>query len=210
MRPREEQAFTLVELLVVIAIIAVLAGLLTPVIGKARKKSQRIQCGNRLKNIGTAATMYADDYRNRYPWPRAIRGGGTGQLSSDADARSALELLYKHNYLDDPEVYVCPAANDEIPEEIEDQRERRETFALEDFTCSYTWRNRLTTVQSPSKTPLSGDKRGGEADITNHVDGRNVVFKNGNVEWFPMDKLESDSKEARRFRRELIGFGTTD
>ena len=79
MRPRTH-GFTLVELLVVIAIIAVLASLLTPVIGSARKKAARTQCQNRLRSIGQAAAMYADDYRNRYPWPRAI-GSGSAAVS---------------------------------------------------------------------------------------------------------------------------------
>ena len=53
-------AFTLIELLVVIAIIAILAGLLLPVLGRAKEKSNDIQCRNGLHQIQMAAQMYAD------------------------------------------------------------------------------------------------------------------------------------------------------
>src|SRR5262245_45408339 len=61
------QAFTLIELLVVIAIVALLAGLLLPVLGKARQKTRGIQCLNHLKQFGLAWTMYVDENEDRLP-----------------------------------------------------------------------------------------------------------------------------------------------
>ncbi|MBC8102894.1 MAG: DUF1559 domain-containing protein [Cytophagales bacterium] len=55
-------AFTLIELLVVIAIIAILAAILFPVFAQARAKARQAACMSNLKQIGTAAQMYTQDY----------------------------------------------------------------------------------------------------------------------------------------------------
>lgn len=58
---RSSKAFTLVELLVVISVIALLLGILTPVLGRARKKAQSITCVSRMRQIGMASVMYVQD-----------------------------------------------------------------------------------------------------------------------------------------------------
>jgi prepilin-type N-terminal cleavage/methylation domain-containing protein len=65
---RPAHAFTLIELLVVIAIIAVLAGLLTPALARAKRLSLRSACLSNLHQIGLGASMYTGDFRGRMPW----------------------------------------------------------------------------------------------------------------------------------------------
>lgn len=63
-------AFTLIELLTVIAIIAVLAALLFPVFARAREAGRASSCLSNMKQIGTALSLYLQDYDETYPMSR--------------------------------------------------------------------------------------------------------------------------------------------
>jgi prepilin-type N-terminal cleavage/methylation domain-containing protein/prepilin-type processing-associated H-X9-DG protein len=68
-----KRGFTLIELLVVIAIIGILAALLFPVFARARAKARQTSCLSNLKQLGTALSLYTEDYDGTYPrgqyWP---------------------------------------------------------------------------------------------------------------------------------------------
>ncbi len=66
-KPKPKAAFTLIELLVVITIISILAGMLLPVLNKAREQARGIDCLNRMKQYAIGTQMYLGDYRGQFP-----------------------------------------------------------------------------------------------------------------------------------------------
>ena len=82
---RAGAGFTLIELLVVIGIIALLVGILLPVLGKARAVSQTTLCQNNQKQLASAALSFAVDNDSRLPERESAEAVG----STAASARDA-------------------------------------------------------------------------------------------------------------------------
>ena len=59
--------FTLVELLVVIGIIALLIAILLPALSKARNQAMALVCQSRMRQLGTAAMLYANSNHGYLP-----------------------------------------------------------------------------------------------------------------------------------------------
>ncbi len=87
------KGFTLVELLVVIGIIAVLMGILLPVLNAVKRGAQKVICGTNLSGIGKAMLLYANDHEGDYP-----RGGGPKSEWGNAGEIEEWDNQYGNQY----------------------------------------------------------------------------------------------------------------
>ncbi len=100
-QPAGKPAFTLIELLVVIAIIALLAGVLLPVLGRGKAAAQGTACLSNLHQIGLALQLYVQDNDNHLPVMRD-KSLTAGHTLPSPD-------LVLSNYLGNAQVLRCPA-----------------------------------------------------------------------------------------------------
>ena len=116
----KQSGFTLVELLTVTVIIAILAGLLMPVLSKITGGANSTRCVANLRQIGTAMNAYANDHDDRLPGPLAlVQYPGFG-ADAEAEKGSLARLLAK--YLD-------------VTERKDDSDRARATERANVFTC---------------------------------------------------------------------------
>lgn len=124
--PPREQGLTLLELLIVIAILALLAGLLLPVLARSKAHGYAIMCGNSSRQLALAWTMYTDDNNANLPYnvaPQANTMSGAnltdpnwvnnvmtweltpGNTNLDFVNQSIIGFYISHN----TSVYHCPS-----------------------------------------------------------------------------------------------------
>ncbi len=116
---KQKKAFTLIELLVVIAIIAILAAMLLPALAAAKRKAQKINCVNNLKQVGLAFRIWEGDNGDMFPMAVSLhRQGGakenilnSSQTTTPAGATYGVyyEFEVMSNELATPKVTWCPS-----------------------------------------------------------------------------------------------------
>jgi prepilin-type N-terminal cleavage/methylation domain-containing protein len=131
--------FTVLELLVVVAIIGILAGILLPVLGSARKRAMITVCRGQLVQFSQKIEMYRISWEEEYP----------SYLSNMLDSKDAAESTPKH--------YVCPldwtkGEDGGVPDKVRGSSTsfmQGSQYAETDDTASNatykTWRNQVVT-----------------------------------------------------------------
>jgi len=114
----KKHAFTLIELLVVIAIIAILAAMLLPALAAAKRKAQKINCVNNLKQVGISYRIWEGDNNDRYPQAvTAAQGGaqdycthgGPPYVTASISYNPGMVYMVMSNELATPKILFCPS-----------------------------------------------------------------------------------------------------
>jgi prepilin-type processing-associated H-X9-DG protein/prepilin-type N-terminal cleavage/methylation domain-containing protein len=204
-------AFTLMELLVVIAIIGLLAGLLLPVLNKARARTRQVACMSNLRQLGLGFSFYADDWKGVLPhsdrdspdaaacWFFAIDPYLMNGMATNSPSLLQKRALIKQ----DP---IWTTFNSSTRTDFRTIKMNRKLVGtkkdwspssdpISDAKPCY---RRKITVTNPANTVLLFDGRCEETGSTidkkrydgwepyvarRHLGGANVLFVDGHVEW---------------------------
>ena len=183
--------FTLIELLVVIAIIGILASLLLPALGNARKTALRTECIDHERQLFMAARMFADDNDGWLP----ARG------TASADRWPAAFRSYVGN---NTGIYYCPAAHDTAEEQADpySNDHNNTAYIINGFNDIIPYDTAtavsLDKLPDPSGTILFGEEKNGDGnfymdlvennqnevlDYVRHGGGACYTFGDGHGEW---------------------------
>jgi prepilin-type N-terminal cleavage/methylation domain-containing protein len=152
-------AFTLVELLVVIGIVAVLMGILVPVLSSARASARKIACISNLNQIGKAIYSYSFEYNDSIPvgpiappflspanfYPST--GAPTSLVSLSSGESVGLGLLLNDYLAHQPTILFCPH-----PDQYIDVDTELANVGIRQAQCSYYYRHASVTSLFDSQT----------------------------------------------------------
>ena len=192
---KRNRAFTLIELLVVIAIIAVLTGLLLPVLNRAKARGKNATCTSQLRQLGIAARLYAEDNGSALPAAERLPSlplYPSRTLPRICDALSSYVGKADGTNAGAP-VFKCPCDFDEYYEvegssymwnvRLNGQRidfgEDIRVFGGGGNTNGTIWKINTNLVHSPETTPLFSDYDNFHPRPP--APGKNVVFMDGHV-----------------------------
>jgi prepilin-type processing-associated H-X9-DG protein len=193
----------LIELLVVIAILAIMAALLLPALARAKASARTTQCLSRLRQLGLAVRLYAEDSADEFPRSQhsAFSHGVLPWERTVATYLGANPLTWTNLLAG---VYRCPG----------DPRTKPWSYGLnvyfelgeaDDYLGKpQTWR-RLAQVRRPAATILFAENTsaadhimpnfwGAAADAadlasTRHQQRANYAFVDGHAELLPLPRI---------------------
>jgi len=196
--------FTLIELLVVIAIIAILAGLLLPVLGRAKARAKSTACLANLKQWGTALMLYTDEHNDKLPFD----GSASGQSKKDAWYVDLPRLMRQPAYHELPfhtkeedekqalekSIWVCPSNKSRSSRSGKNFWHYQVNANVNGTLGSDIFRARLTSIPKPALSvwmidakwhmptiePVQGQRNALHTQLHNG-DGMNIGYLDGHV-----------------------------
>ena len=164
-----KRAFTLIELLVVIAIIALLMGILLPVLGRVRKQARMVYCKTNLRNINMAFLMYAEDNDGKthsspnqgiwYSYRSSVSGVVKSTDLIDQDNPNAYWGVAYFPYCKKVDTYICPSSRymDDLGDYDNSELYWDGTYGLNGFLSGRKKNRKVLLTKRPSERIIALD-----------------------------------------------------
>lgn len=168
-------AFTLIELLVVIGVIAIIAGLLLPVLSRSKEAARSTACLGNLHQMGIALQLYVQEDNNLMPMMRdKIYGTNSIAATNVPSLKSVDQVL--NVQLGAVAVLKCPSDRDQV---------------FEQSGSSYAWNSLLNGQDAdhlrimaidfnPHQIPVFYDKEAFHRD-RGTAKGVNYLYADGHI-----------------------------
>jgi prepilin-type N-terminal cleavage/methylation domain-containing protein len=203
--PRQSaSAFTLLELLVVISIIALLAGILIPVVGSVRDNADSTKCAANLRQVGIAMINYSSDNDGKLPGPlvegqrgRWKESGGKGQLVKIMEKYLDTPADKQNTPKDKQSVMTCPAWARVMKDEEAPVYVMNFEDLLVDYDNAVPWGNLNESREPIKRTVLNtwretlGEKRQNDSENVNLT--KLWAMKDADQEDFQNSQRQPDS-----------------
>ncbi len=194
--PEYSKGFTLIELLIVIGIIGLLAGILLPVLSRAKESARRTQCASNIRQIGFGLILYANENEEVFPQDTTT--------VVERPAMRSLNLLF-NTYVSDNKIFRCPSDTTVTKVTNAGMSISTANDAFGQTECSYGY-DYTHTQSDDAGVALASDRppadSSAEANSPNHNGrGQNVVYIDGHVEfvnsplagWYEADGVTRDN-----------------
>lgn len=186
------RAFSIFDLLVSLVIIAVLMGIMLPVLAHATEASRRVACRSNVRQMALAVAMYAEDNQGLIPEsefasgatpdtfrPEAMNILNAGKGPGDWEG---LGWLYAGEYLRTPSLFYCPSHRG-----THDFSEYEAAWLANDIAIVGNYHMRAVEgsqylVDLPKRMAIIADGMRSQQDY-NHRVGSNVARVDLSVEW---------------------------
>ncbi|MDD7985125.1 prepilin-type N-terminal cleavage/methylation domain-containing protein [Lentisphaera marina] len=195
---------SLIEILVVVAIIGILASLLLPSLGKARKRSQATVCGSNLKQMGVVFHMYTYDNKGLMMYAtNGLHGTSYRTWSNSGETFGAyLNNLHVHSSHD---LLWCPSDPYAEAYASSNSHKREPSYG---YNTGNLASKQLNSVATPSETVAFADSghkvednywswllsTGGDRNIyweRHDNNGANILWLDGHVTFYRPTKVQS-------------------
>ena len=154
---------------VIFPIMAILMGILLPALNSVKMAAQKVVCATNMSALGKAIYVYAGDYDGKFP-----------------TSSQWCDLLIEYTDVDE-QIFCCPAASE------------YDAFDTSRRICSYAMNENATDVNAPGdmvllfETAAGWNQSGGREMLiseSGHINGCNILFVEGNVEFVLTENLD--------------------